>query len=72
MDQKRTSAFRRWLDRRKLRRIELLERKNIARTTLRDFRQQQAAKTVTELDRGSAALAGESPAGTDGCGHARN
>jgi hypothetical protein len=40
MDQKRKPAFRRWLDRRKLRRIELLERKNIARTTLRGFRQQ--------------------------------
>jgi hypothetical protein len=39
MDQKRKSAIRRWLDRRKLRRIELVERKNTARTTLRDFTQ---------------------------------
>ena len=38
MDHKRKSAFRRWRDRRKLRRIELLERKNTARTTLRDYR----------------------------------
>lgn len=39
MDQKQKSAFRRWRDRRKLRRIERLERKDIARTTLRDFTQ---------------------------------
>jgi hypothetical protein len=39
MDHKRKSAFRRWRDRRKLRRIELLERKDTARTTLRDYPQ---------------------------------
>jgi hypothetical protein len=39
MDQKRKSALRRWRDRRKLRRIERLERKIISRETLRDFTQ---------------------------------
>ncbi len=39
MDHKRKSAFRRWRDWRKLRRIELRERKNTARTTLRDYPQ---------------------------------
>jgi hypothetical protein len=39
MDQKRKSALRRWRDRRKLRRIELRERKIISRENLRDFRQ---------------------------------
>jgi hypothetical protein len=38
MDQKRNSALRRWRDRRKLRRIELRERKIISRETLRDFK----------------------------------
>jgi hypothetical protein len=48
MDQKRRPAFRRWLDQRKLRRIELLERKNIARTTLRDLRQQTGDENPPE------------------------
>jgi hypothetical protein len=39
MDQQWKSAFRRWRERRKLRRIELRERKIISRENLRDFRQ---------------------------------
>lgn len=39
MDQKRKSALRRWRDRRKLRRLELRERKITSRENLRDFTQ---------------------------------
>ena len=45
MDQKRKSALRRWRDRRKLRRLELRERKIISRETLRDFRQWTGEET---------------------------
>jgi hypothetical protein len=37
MDQKRMSAFRRWRDRRQLRRLERRENKITARETLKDF-----------------------------------
>ena len=45
VDQKRKSALRRWRDRRKLRRIERLERKITSRENLRDFRQWTGEET---------------------------
>ena len=45
MDQKRKSALRRWRARRKLRRLELRERKITSRENLRDFRQWTGEET---------------------------
>jgi hypothetical protein len=45
MGQKRKSALRRWRDRRKLRRLELRERKITSRENLRDSRQWTGEET---------------------------
>jgi hypothetical protein len=39
MGERMKAAIHRWQERRRQRRVELLERRNIARTTLRDYKQ---------------------------------